>query len=109
MFDPIANLRKWRDKIGMPSTEDIEIQSLYMDMKKFEAQTFCDYIFKHFQNHIENAPEHLREDPVVPPDTLESWVRLDDDTKMYVFMYLLGAVYGLMRPPDDHVGAYVGH
>jgi hypothetical protein len=108
MLDPFKALRKL---MGEPdptplSELDIEVIGLHMGLRKIEAQNFCEHLIDSMAHKIINAKSRKEiEDTPLPPDTIESWLRLDDDARLYVFMYLLGALYGFMLPPEDHLGA----
>lgn len=87
-----------------PEEREIEVMSRELDL--MAVRDWIESIIESTANEIireENAPEF--DHPVLLPSALESWRKLSEFEKEWAFVFLLGALKGLMRPPDDFVGA----
>jgi len=88
--------------------EEREIEVMNRELDRMAVRDWIESIIESTANEIireENAPEF--DHPVLLPSALESWRRLNEFEKEWAFIFLLGAIRGLMRPPDDFVGAKV--
>lgn len=98
-------MKKWRKARGIASTEDEAIDSILSDIKKFEASSWVDAIILHMAKYIEENPYNDDPSLAIPEAAIETWMSLDREKQAYVFVYLLGGLFGVIKPPEDPVPA----
>ena len=98
-------MRRWRRSRGIASTEDEAVDNLHADIKKFEASSWVDAILLHMAKFVDENPNSDDPSLAIPEAAIETWLSLDPEKQTYVFLYLLGGCYGLLKPPDEPVPA----
>lgn len=93
-MNPLERLRRQY----LPTEEEKQIDQLMTDLSTFEVNGWIGTLI----DFMAFDPRAYGDDASLPEDTVDVWRKLTDYQQEMAFMYLLGAVKGLIQPPQEN-------